>query len=411
LKPANMPPSTSSSKKDKGKKSQKPKPKPIDAEEEKKLAEEFLATSFGKDLGLTDEKFAAAGGGRAPTCPDNPPCDGCSQPFAGTMQCSGCESVFYCGRECQVSHWKAQHKAECAEMKQQNEETAREVLESFKEFRGWEDLDVAGAYKAAVHQGLHDKIREVLELDKTSIVERFNRDKVFVCYTNCVMSVLFRGQRAEGKMLTFKPAFNCVDGLRIKGYVRSHPDALDAWLQASVELLRVFTDRATLRNPHTQQAVHKAARDVWTAWSLVFASSVASRAILADLPAAAASSSGEEAESAEQRRKRSDDHALRIVTIIGDAVRLIGGANPRQDPSSVVEANVYTVAAMVHLRLLEYRSGVNAEAVLNPKGMKKQMFQHVAIPYAKRMIEKGTTLNAQESNAVMAVASRGLGIH
>jgi MYND finger len=403
-----MPPSTSSSsKKGKGKKSQKPKP--IDAEEEKKLAEEFLATSFGKDLGLTDEKFAAAGGGRAPTCPDNPPCDGCSQPFAGTMQCSGCESVFYCGRECQVSHWKAQHKAECAEMKQQNEETAREVLESFKECRGWDDLDVAGAYKAAVHQGLHDKIREVMELDKTSIVERFNRDRVFVCYTNWVMSVLFRGQRAEGKMLTFKPAFNCVDGLRIKGYVRSHPDALDTWLQASVELLRVVTDRATLQNPVVHHEVQAVARDVWSAWTLVFTNPVAARAILADIPAAAGSAGGE-AERAEQRREMIDDHARRIVTIVRDALRLIGGANPRQDPGSKVEGNVYTVAAMVHLRLQEYRSGVNAEAILNPKGIKKQMFQHVAIPFAKRTIEKGGMLNAQESNAVMAVASRGLGI-
>lgn len=405
-----MPPS-SSSKKKKGGKSQKSKPKPIDEEEERKLAEEFMASSLGQELGVTDEKLAAAGGGKAPTCPDNPPCDGCSKPFAGTMQCGRCESVFYCGRECQVSHWSAKHKAECAQLKQQNEETARQVLESFREFRDWTDLDVAGAYKAAVHQGLHDKIREVLELDKTSIVDRFNNDKVLICYTNCVMSVLFRGQRAEGKMQAFSPTFNCVDGLRIKGYVRSHPDALDAWLQASVQLLRVVADRATLRSPHVHRAVHKAARDVWTAWSLVFASSVASRAILAPFPEATGSSS-DEGESAEQRRKLGEDHARRIVAVMKEAIRLIGGAtDPRQDPNSVVEANVFTVAAMVHLRLQEYRSGVNADSILNLKGIKKQMFQHVALPMAKRTIEKGSTLNAQESNAVMAVASRGLGLH
>lgn len=386
-----MPPSSSSSNKSKGGKSQKPKPKPTDPEEEKKLAEEFMASSLGQDLGLTDEKLAAAGGGKAPTCPDNPPCDGCAQPFTGTMQCSRCESVFYCGRECQLSHWKAQHKAECAQLKQQNEETAKQVLASFKEFRDWEDLDVAGAYKAAVHQGLHDKIREVLEMDKSSIVDRYHRDKVFICYTNCVMSVLFRGQRAEGKMM-FSPAFNCVDGLRVKGYVRSHPEALDAWLQASVELLRVVADRATLRNQIVHHAVHKFARDVWSGWTLVFASSVASRAILTPFPAAsegAASPSSDDAESAEQRRKRSGNHARRIVTVLRDAIRIIVGANQRQDPSSKVEANVCTVSAMIHLRLQEYRSGVNAESILNLKGMKKDMFQHVAIPYAKRMLEKG----------------------
>ena len=29
------------------------------------------------------------------------------------LKISGCSGAMYCGRECQVEHWKAGHKAEC----------------------------------------------------------------------------------------------------------------------------------------------------------------------------------------------------------------------------------------------------------------------------------------------------------
>ena len=41
---------------------------------------------------------------------DNPCCDNIS---ADLKACSNCTIKFYCGKECQVSHWKSGHKMEC----------------------------------------------------------------------------------------------------------------------------------------------------------------------------------------------------------------------------------------------------------------------------------------------------------
>ena len=45
--------------------------------------------------------------------------------------CSGCRSVRYCSQECQLIHWKADHKDKCKESNQRRlkPETVEEVLE------------------------------------------------------------------------------------------------------------------------------------------------------------------------------------------------------------------------------------------------------------------------------------------
>jgi MYND finger len=380
----------------KGGKSKKRKPKPIDEEEEKELANAFAASSLGQITGITDETLAASAAGVPDEVYDNPPCDGCAKPFVGTMQCGQCQSVFYCCRDCQVSHWTSEHKAECAELKHQNEVTATQALQSFEETRGWSDLDFTSAYKAAVRLGLHDKIREVLELDKTSIVSRCRGDGEFICYTDHVMKVLFRGQRAEGKNSS---GFSDLDGLRIKGYVRSHPDAFDTWLQASVKLIHAVLDRTTLmRNPLTHIAVHNAAHDVWQKWVLVFTSPVASRAILTPFPttgcvdAISTSASGELVAAAAQRPKMCEDRARRIVFTLRDVIRLLNSvSDPRFDPDNKLASGVCFTAAAVHFRLQAFRIGVDAEAIYNLKDLKRTLkFGYLCIaPLAKTIHREG----------------------
>jgi MYND finger len=246
-----MPPPSASKKKGGGK-SKKPKPKPIDEEEEKKLAEAFAASTMGQEIGITDELLAEAAR-KVPAGVDNPPCDECSKRFGGTMQCAQCESVFYCGKECQASHWISKHKDECARLKQQNEAIAERVLSNF-EICNWRFLDSTGKYKAAVRLGLHDKIREVLDFDRITIVDRCRSYGEFICYTAGLTRTIFRGQRAEGRNQTSEvPVVDC---LRIKKYVRSHPEAFDTWLQASVQLLHAVLDSTTRRrNPDTHHTV------------------------------------------------------------------------------------------------------------------------------------------------------------
>jgi hypothetical protein len=40
-------------------------------------------------------------------------CDGCGNQFFKVRACSGCKKTSYCGKTCQVKHWKAGHKQEC----------------------------------------------------------------------------------------------------------------------------------------------------------------------------------------------------------------------------------------------------------------------------------------------------------
>jgi MYND finger len=403
-----MPPSSTSKNKKKGGKSKKPKP--IDEEEEKKLAEAFAASTMGQEIGLTDELLVEAAR-KVPAGVDNPPCDECSKPFGGTMQCAQCESVFYCGRDCQVSHWSSKHNAECARLKQQNEAMAERVLSNFKICR-WEFLDSTGTYKAAVRLGLHDKIREVLDLDRTSIVYRCRSDGEFICYTVRLTQTIFRGQRAEGR--NQKPEVPVVDGLRIKKYVRSHPEAFATWLQASVQLLHAVLDRTTRRrNPDNHRTILQLAEEVWHTWHLVFVNSVACRAILTSPPSTTDGANNisekESVAAATQLRTTIEDRARRLVITLRDTLHLIDGvSNPLSDPVTTPFSGVSLTAATVQLRLEEFRIGVNAEAIFDLTGSRKQNYQRLLLPLAKRAIEKGSGLNAQEASAVMALA-QGLG--
>ena len=61
-------------------------------------------------MGLSQEQLNMLAGGQI----DKSLCAGCNK-VKGKSQCSKCLEVSYCGRECQVGHWKA-HKKFCKEM-------------------------------------------------------------------------------------------------------------------------------------------------------------------------------------------------------------------------------------------------------------------------------------------------------
>jgi MYND finger len=386
--------------------------KQIDDVNEKKLADEFMAASLGRAAGIREAPVGRA----ASKYPDSPPCDGCRQPFAGTMQCAQCQAVFYCCRDCQVSHWTSRHKAECAMMKEINEAMAKQVLEGFEGFEAfWFMLDMTSRYNAAVRHGLHDKIRHVMELDKTNCsAVRYRNDRSCMFFTERVMKILFRGQRAEGKVKSDTFPYKRMDGVRIKHYVRSHPDALTMWLQASVQVLHFVADRTMLGTADAQKACN-AAVHVWDSWCMVFTSKVAAHAILTPFPSLGANASNGSSDSgigkgSEQRSKMSEIHARRIVTILKDAYHLIlSDAGRRSDPDTEMKTCISTATAMVQLRIQAYGIGIDVESILDLKGKEKLTYQHKSIAMARRWIEKGRKPTEQEMNAVSAAAFRKAG--
>ncbi len=44
-------------------------------------------------------------------------CSHCYRRGIKLMICSGCDAAWYCGKECQSIHWKAAHKAQCADIR------------------------------------------------------------------------------------------------------------------------------------------------------------------------------------------------------------------------------------------------------------------------------------------------------
>jgi MYND finger len=122
-----------------------------------------------------------------------PPCDGCLALMCGSIRCCECESVFYCSRACQVSHWRRGHKFECAGLKRLNEEQAQAVLRNFFEDpHSWDLLATPGMYAAAVRLGLHDKIREALEWDRDCLRDRLRAGQDPMYYTGWIMPEIFR---------------------------------------------------------------------------------------------------------------------------------------------------------------------------------------------------------------------------
>jgi hypothetical protein len=152
---------------------------------------------------------------------------------------------------------------------------------------------------------------------------------------------------------------------------------------------------------------------VWAMWSLVFTSGVASRAIFAPFPSSnsgpsrSGSSASGNGESAERRRMLGEAHARRIVTVVGDAIRLFdGGSDPQLDPDEGVGSSVLLVAAVIQLRVQEYRIGINVEPIWALKGIQKNAYRDVLLPMAKRLIEKGRNVTAVEATAILALANR-----
>ena len=49
-------------------------------------------------------------------------CAWCESESLNKLRCGGCRAAFYCNRECQLSHWKAGHKADCKQQQQKSTE-------------------------------------------------------------------------------------------------------------------------------------------------------------------------------------------------------------------------------------------------------------------------------------------------
>jgi hypothetical protein len=250
-------------------------------------------------------------------------------------------------------------------------------------------LDGAGAYKAAVREGLHEALCGTFRNDVDHLPEIL-RGYTPACLTRTVTRILFRGQRAEGRTRKC----DCVDGQRIKAYVKSHPEAFDVWFSASViTILLPLASDVRSSGSSLYAFAHRAAHDVIEQWSHVWANRQASRAIL--LPAVADGATETAAQAAKARAQSIGD---RYCLILERAHVLDDGA---------VETMVCMCAAIVACRIREFEIDLDFSKQLKLKGLTKQSYEQMAVPVGNATVEKGAALTeAEGKEAIMAFASR-----
>ena len=238
---------------------------------------------------------------RLADCPKTPKpqCDVCSE--VSQSRCGKCASACYCSRACQVVDWKERgHKAACSTLKARVASDAAHVLEqlwpptgedaaeqddtdpdvSYDRVRWASEnmLDNEVAFELAYAGGLNDALRSFF-LEDTKKMEARWADDIPCSWTSLAVNSLFRGQRhSRSGTRTFGKA----DGARCAAYVRSHPEAWPAWLEASIEMARCLFRRAVKRNRAIVPHAHRAARDTWAFLNLALVQRECAEAILVE---------------------------------------------------------------------------------------------------------------------------------
>lgn len=315
-------------------------------------------------------------------------CDGCGEETAARLKkCSRCESAYYCSSNCQKADWPA-HKQLCPTLKAHCESTGKAVVDMFNNTNlppmarvaRIQRLDRQGPYTMAVKFGLHDAVRNLFKEEARLVQSRYEAG-ICCSWLHMVVCMLFRGQRREIKAGGFKR----LDSSRVTGYIQSHVEAWDAWLDAAIVMSDMLLE---MRNSSYRRSAHRAARDVWNTMLMVLTKPGPATAIFIN----------EETKDDPVKLKA---RATRMAEKMRHALDTIAGATEAQDPNSFVEANMNQAAAMLVCWCTRLNIGVDLEAIYQLRGHRRSLYRAMAVPLAEATIQKGGTLSSVEYQIVM----------
>ena len=391
------------------------------AEEQLRNLNQTIKNATGDPTGI------GAGSAPSDSIPDEPPCDLCGKAFSGRYACSKCSLAFYCSAECQTIHWKREHKQKCKLMKQRCHDDASRLVDLLSSpsadttpmaisarFNNsvWEGVDEAGPYKIAMQLGLHSVIQDLMRDEIQSAQERFHSN-ILASYVQQLMCVLFRSGRCFDST-----AFSHVDPYRIRKYVKSAPEAFELWFEASMTIVGIFISHGMERYKLGDEGyfwnVQRITRGIVSAWTLVWTSKEASRAILRNVAL-----SEEEQEQERHANRNTDGEAMvgaarvrRAKWIINQLKRILNKFWDVDVPDNgAVEAHLNTFTAIIEIRLAEFGVDIGEDFIklLGLKGMRKMMYLDMAVPFAEGTIKKGRALTTLESQAIMREHARSGG--
>jgi len=338
-------------------------------------------------------------GAKSVKLPDIPACDACGDDYSGTMKCTACECAYYCSRECQKMAWKKLgHKQECSTMKEKAQDIANKVVDSLtdKDLPPMgrvqllmDNLNASGPYMYAVEYGLHEAIRECFTEDANFIVQNNSHPRrvYHCCFTHWIMMVLFRGQRTSRA----NTPFNRVDGGRIQAYVQAFPDdgnGFEIWWTAALQAVRlilepVFQGRDVIEN-------HQIARDVWSGFVLVFASTRASEAILLT-----------------HDPTKCRERAEWMLTELQEILARLWEVTDGRDRNESIQGYFNQVSAMIvaQCRILG-NVDIDAPRLLKLERLTLLMYTRVAVPLAEETIRKKKLNDNKKATDVLKKANR-----
>ncbi len=180
------------------------------------------------------------------------------------LQCAGCHKVCYCSRECQIKHWKSEHKKVCAKITAVDREEGMKVIEEMKisdracikkergDISSVQTLQRSdAAYEVAKQNGLFSKMENIFQNEMEG---KLPEDRRQYSYIQEIITMIFKGNREVHDRYT------CACPVRMKEFILSSPTAWDNMMDATLYLAKILTEE----DPKNEGAWrHRAARDVF----------------------------------------------------------------------------------------------------------------------------------------------------
>ncbi|GFH61972.1 major facilitator superfamily transporter [Chaetoceros tenuissimus] len=341
-----------------------------------------------------------------PEEPDFPSCDSCGEEFAGKLFCSQCRSAFYCSKECQKKHWKAPngHKGDCTKMEEICQTKAESFIRACEELFGVgvdgneihpfesfqkicsavDGLGGNGPYIKAIELGLNEKLLQLFIIE-IRVVKTFFQYGLYISIAGHIFYSLFCSKRCIGN-----ETVTCIDGYRVKQYVRSNEKAFESWFTASLQVIKLFQTQGldTFQRDDLDSfwKIKKATTSVVCIWTHVFTNRKAAKAILLG--------KSKEVDVAAKERAEWIIAHINVITNNFPSIEL--------PDKRVVEFRTNVLIAVIQLRMEEFDIDVgDFLQLLEVKGEMKLVYECLAIPMAKGAIEKGADLDPNECKQIM----------
>jgi len=99
-------------------------------------------------------------------------CHACNN-MVGTLRCAQCKEMWYCTKQCQLSHWRSHHKAECKQIANEKQDASSIDLDSLQEQVKQDEL----SHNAQVRKEQVRDTPDDLTLSSLTISEQFPKNE------------------------------------------------------------------------------------------------------------------------------------------------------------------------------------------------------------------------------------------